>query len=175
MADTRDEDEGRVETTLRLVVLVVTTLGLVVAFGYLVVVGGTMLVEQGSVARRGLGAGVLLLVLVGAWATWAIIRNGLELQRISAAAAEAGVELDVTDLPHRPSGRLEREAADALFDEVAAEYQQDPDDWRRAYRLARAYDHAGDRPRARETMRRAADLRAADPRTGGTRAEDGSA
>ena len=30
-------------------------------------------------------------------------------------------------------------------------------------------------PTPRETMRRAADLRAADPRAGGTRAEDGSA
>ena len=34
----------------------------------------------------------------------------------------------------------------------------DPDDWRRWYRLARAYDYAGDRARARETMSKAVEM-----------------
>jgi Flp pilus assembly protein TadD len=61
-------------------------------------------------------------------------------------------------LPRRPSGRIERGAADALFDTVRAELEDDPDDWRRWYRLARAYDYAGDRSRARETMKTAVEL-----------------
>ena len=116
---------------------------------------------------RGLGVGILLLAVVGAWATWAIVRNGLELQKISAAAAAEGVELDLTGLDRRPSGRLERDAADELFDRVSAEYQAAPDDWRSTYRLARAYDHAGDRVRAREMMRTAISLHEAESAPGG--------
>jgi Flp pilus assembly protein TadD len=43
---------------------------------------------------------------------------------------------------------------------VRGELESDPDDWRRWYRLARAYDYAGDRPRAREAMRTAVSLQA---------------
>jgi cytochrome c-type biogenesis protein CcmH/NrfG len=63
-------------------------------------------------------------------------------------------------LPKRPSGRVQRDAADALFDTVRAELEDDPDNWRRWYRLARAYDYAGDRGRAREAMKKAVQLQA---------------
>jgi Flp pilus assembly protein TadD len=56
------------------------------------------------------------------------------------------------------SGRIERDAADALFQTVRAEVEAEPDNWVRWYRLARAYDYAGDRGRARETMRKAVEL-----------------
>ena len=72
------------------------------------------------------------------------------------------MELDVSDLPRLPSGRIQRDAADALFHTVRAELDADPDNWGRWYRLARAYDYAGDRARARETMRRAVALHAAE-------------
>ena len=121
-----------------------------------------MITVYEHLAMRGLGVGIILLTAVGAWATWAILRNGFDLQRISAAAAAEGVELDISGLEHRPSGRLEHEAADALFDQVSAEYQAAPEDWRTNYRLARAYDHAGDRIRAREVMREAMSLREAE-------------
>jgi Flp pilus assembly protein TadD len=68
------------------------------------------------------------------------------------------MELDVTDLPRMPSGRINRDAADALFQTTRAELDADPDNWVRWYRLARAYDYAGDRGRARETMRKAVAL-----------------
>lgn len=140
-------------------VMVLAGLGLLVAFVYLVYLGWSMITASEHLAMRGLGVGVILLTAVGAWATWAIVRNGFELQLISAAAAAEGIELDISDLEHRPSGRLEHEAADALFDRVSAEYQALPEDWRTNYRLARAYDHAGDRIRAREVMRVAVSLR----------------
>ncbi len=68
------------------------------------------------------------------------------------------MELDVSSLPRRPSGRIERDAADALFVSVRDELENDPDNWRRWYRLARAYDYAGDRSRARETMKKAVEM-----------------
>jgi hypothetical protein len=71
------------------------------------------------------------------------------------------MELDVSALPRRPSGRIDREAADNLFDTVRAEVEKHPDDWLRWYRLARAYDYAGDRGRARETMKKAVEMQVA--------------
>lgn len=143
-------------------VMFLAAAGLLVAFGYLLFLGWSMIAASEHVAMQGLGVGIILLTVVGAWATWAILRNGFELQRISAAAAAEGIELDISGLDHRPSGRLEHDAADALFDEVSAEYQADPENWRTNYRLARAYDHAGDRLRAREVMRTAMDLRSTE-------------
>lgn len=72
------------------------------------------------------------------------------------------MELDVTDLPRLPSGRIQRDAADAMFATVRAELDADPDNWRRWYRLARAYDYAGDRGRARETMRTAVAMQSSE-------------
>jgi cytochrome c-type biogenesis protein CcmH/NrfG len=116
------------------------------------------LIASGELAAVGLGAAVLLMPIVGLWAMVATLRAGLAHQRLARRAREQGLELDVTDLPRRPSGRIEREAADALFQEVRAEVEAEPDDWRRWYRLARAYDYAGDRGRARETMKKAVEL-----------------
>jgi len=82
----------------------------------------------------------------------ATLRAGFAHQKLARLVADDGMELDVSALPRRPSGRIERDAADALFDTVRAELDSNPDDWRRWYRLARAYDYAGDRGRARQAM-----------------------
>ena len=116
------------------------------------------LFRTGTPAAIALGVGVLILPLVGAWAVIATLRSGMAYQRLARLAAEDGVELDVSELPRMPSGRIRREAADALFQTVRAEAEADPDNWRHWYRLARAYDYAGDRGRAREAMRTAVAL-----------------
>ncbi|MEU4418340.1 hypothetical protein AB0F74_34550, partial [Nocardia salmonicida] len=79
-------------------------------------------------------------------------------QRLARRIHEEGLEVDTSELPRRPSGRIERDAADALFARIKTEWEADPDNWRSSYRLARAYDYAGDRGRARDTMRRAVAL-----------------
>lgn len=116
------------------------------------------LIRSGTPAAVALGIGVLILPVVGAWVMVATLRAGLTHQRLARLASEDGMELDVTDLPRMPSGRIQREAADEMFATVRAELDADPDNWLRWYRLARAYDYAGDRSRARETMRRAVEL-----------------
>jgi hypothetical protein len=127
---------------------------------YFVLLGRTavLLIASGDAAAVGLGAAVLLMPLIGLWAMVATLRAGFAHQRLARQAREQGLELDVSELPRRPSGRIERGAADALFQEVRAEVEAEPDDWRRWYRLARAYDYAGDRGRARETMKKAVEL-----------------
>src|SRR5271167_3948711 len=106
----------------------------------------------------GRAAALLILPGIGLWAMIATLRAGLVHQKLARLAAEDGMELDVSALPRRPSGRIERDAADALFDTVRTELDSDPHDWRRWYRLARAYDYAGDRSRAREAMKKAVEL-----------------
>ncbi len=120
------------------------------------------LIRSGTPAAVALGIGVLILPVVGAWVMVATLRAGLAHQRLARLAAEDGMELDVTDLPRMPSGRIQREAADEMFATVRAELDADPGNWLRWYRLARAYDYAGDRSRARETMRRAVELQNAE-------------
>jgi cytochrome c-type biogenesis protein CcmH/NrfG len=127
---------------------------------YIVLLGRTAVLMIGSGRAVAIALGVALLILpgIGLWAMIATLRAGFAHQRLARLAAEDGMELDTGALPRRPSGRIERDAADALFADVRAELDEDPDDWRRWYRLARAYDYAGDRSRARETMKRAVEL-----------------
>ncbi|MDP9166791.1 MAG: hypothetical protein M3O32_12155 [Actinomycetota bacterium] len=124
---------------------------------YFVLLGraGVILMASGRPAAIGLGIGIFVLPIVGLWAMIATLRAGFAHQRLARLAREQGMELDVDTLPRRRSGRIEREAADELFATVSAEVEADPDDWLRWYRLARAYDYAGDRSRARETMKKA--------------------
>ncbi|MBY4129058.1 hypothetical protein HQO83_11725 [Rhodococcus fascians] len=123
---------------------------------------GVTLIQNGGVASIALGIGVILLPIVGLWIVWATLKAGFDHQRLASRIREEGLELDVDDLPRRPSGRIERDAADELFQQIKTEWEEDPDNWRNSYRLARAYDYAGDRGRARETMKRAVALERAE-------------
>jgi cytochrome c-type biogenesis protein CcmH/NrfG len=127
---------------------------------YLVLLGriAVLMIAAGSAAAIGLGVALLVLPVIGLWAMVATLRDGFAHQRLVRLIADDGMELDVSALPRRPSGRIERAAADALFHTVRDELENDPEDWRRWYRLARAYDYAGDRRRAREAMRTAVRL-----------------
>jgi cytochrome c-type biogenesis protein CcmH/NrfG len=116
------------------------------------------LILSGRPAAVGFGLALMLLPLLGVWAMVSTVRVGLAHQRLARIIHEDGMELDVSELPRMPSGRIQRDAADEVFRSVREEVERDPDDWRRWYRLARAYDYAGDRARARETMRKAVDM-----------------
>src|ERR1700744_4214353 len=116
------------------------------------------MIASGRPAAVGLGLAVLVMPVIGLWAMIATLRAGFAHQRLARLIAEDGLELDTSTLPRRPSGRVQRDAADALFATVRTEVEDDPDDWRRWYRLARAYHSAGDRRRAREAMKTALKL-----------------
>ena len=127
---------------------------------YLVLLGrlAIAMIASGRAAAVGLGLALLLMPFIGLWTMIATLRAGFAHQRLARLIAADGLELDTSALPRRPSGRIQRDAADELFATVRAEVQDHPDDWRRWYRLARAYDYAGDRRRAREAMKTALDL-----------------
>ncbi|WP_280252131.1 hypothetical protein [Nocardia abscessus] len=141
------------------VVAPIAALVLVLGF-YFLVLGriAVSLIVSGDVAAIVIGVGVLILPLLGVWIVAATVRAALAHQHLARRIHAEGLELDTSALPRLPSGRIERAAADELFATVKAEWEADPDNWRVSYRLARAYDYAGDRTRARETMRRAVAL-----------------
>lgn len=129
---------------------------------YFVILGRMAMafIDSGRPAAIGLGFALMILPLIGVWVMVSTLRAGLVHQRLGRLIKEEGLELDVSSLPRMPSGRIQRDAADALFVTVRDELENDPTDWRHWYRLARAYDYAGDRSRARETMRKAVELEA---------------
>ncbi|GHE87851.1 membrane protein [Amycolatopsis deserti] len=146
-------------------VALVLTAALVV---YLVLLGarGVELIATGTGVGVALGVGVLVLPLLGLWMVIATWRSGTRIQHLARRLESEGGLPDVADLPRRPSGRVDRAAADAWFEERRAELEQHPEDWRYWYRLAHAYDIAGDRRRARATMRKALDLEATESARG---------
>ncbi|WP_454196989.1 hypothetical protein [Nocardia sp. Marseille-Q1738] len=141
------------------VVALIAALVLVLGF-YFLLLGRIAfgLIGSGEVAAIVIGVGVLILPLLGVWIVAATVRAALAHQHLARRIHDEGLELDTSTLPRLPSGRIERAAADQLFTTVKAEWEADPDNWRVSYRLARAYDYAGDRTRAREAMRRAVEL-----------------
>lgn len=93
-----------------------------------------------------------LLVLALVAREWLL---AIDVQRMADQLAERG-ELPVDDLPRSPGGRIDRAVAATAFDGARAEAEAAaPGDWGPWYRLAFAYDAAGDRKRARATLRHA--------------------
>jgi cytochrome c-type biogenesis protein CcmH/NrfG len=144
--------------TLRIQLLIVFMCAALLVYLVLLTRIAVVMINSGRVAAIALGAALLVMPALGIWAMIATLRAGFAHQKLARLIAEDGMELDVSSLPRRPSGRISRQAADALFDTVRAEVQDNPGDWRRWYRLARAHDYAGDRARARQAMKKAVQL-----------------
>lgn len=119
---------------------------------------GIALIRTGNLVAVGLGIGVFLLPVIGVVLVVMELRFGAATARLSRQLAAEGALPDDSGLPRRPSGRVDRDAADAHFAEVKTVVEADPDNWRGWYALGHAYDLAGDRRRAREAMRHAIEL-----------------
>jgi hypothetical protein len=125
-------------------------------------VGAYLLVRALDLLRTGtakgalLSVGVLLLVAVGSLLVAGEVRLAAASQRLGERLfAEGFVE---EDLPVTGAGRVDREAADALFARRKAEVEVSPEDWRAWFLLASAYDMARDPQRGRRAMRKAVAL-----------------
>jgi len=123
---------------------------------YLVLLGdrALLLLRAGGLVGPAMGAALLLLPVLGVWFVVTELRFGRAMERLG---AELGPDPGGDDpaLPRRPSGRVDRAAADAVFATRRRAVEAAPQDWRGWFRLALAYDDAGDRGRARQAMRRA--------------------
>lgn len=132
---------------------------------YLATLGwrAVVLITDGGTVAVLLGSALLAIAAVGVWAALVEIRFGLAAARLGRRLAATG-GLPPDDVVRLPSGRIDRAAADTAFERYRAAVDADPDDWGGWYRLALAYDLAGDRRRARAATRAAIRLAvAADP------------
>ena len=136
----------------------IAVLAVVLVF-YAVLIGykGVALVATGSVVGVLLGLALLVVPVLGLLLVWREITFGRQ-SAVLAAELEAEGGLPADDLPRRPSGRVDRSAATGLFDRMKAETEAAPEDWRTWFRLALAYEAAGDRTRARAAARHAVAL-----------------
>ncbi|MER7250027.1 hypothetical protein [Kribbella sp. NPDC000426] len=136
----------------------------IVFVAYAVLLGwrGVLLIGTGDPVAIVLGIAVLVIPFLGAYLVWRELQFGRQTE-VLARELEASGGLPVDDLPRRPSGRIDRAAADEAFGKYKAEAEAAPDDWRVWFRLSTAYDAAGDRKRARATMRAAISQHARTP------------
>ncbi|MFR9730786.1 hypothetical protein ACL03H_16300 [Saccharopolyspora sp. MS10] len=127
---------------------------------YLVIMGGRAIemIVTGRPVFVVLGAAIFVLPVLGVLLVADQLRFGAQTERLARRLDEEGALPDVSHLPRRPSGRVERAAADEWFDAKQAELERAPSDWRAWFALAQAYDLAGDRNRGRKAMRRAIEL-----------------
>jgi hypothetical protein len=143
----------RTKTTIGLLVLVLAF------YAVLIGVKGVALLASGALVGQVLGLALLVMPLLGLYVVWREIEFGRRTAALARALdAEGGLPVD--DLPRRPSGRVDRRSADGLFQEMREQTEASPEDWRAWFRLALAYDAAGDRTRARAAARHAIALHA---------------
>lgn len=131
----------------------------VVFYAVLIGVKGVGLLASGSLVGQALGLALIVLPLIGLLLVWREIEFGRRTAALARTLEQEG-GLPVDDLPRRPSGRVDRGAADAQFAQMRDEAEAHPEDWRVWFRLALAYDAAGDRTRARAAARHAVALHA---------------
>jgi cytochrome c-type biogenesis protein CcmH/NrfG len=130
---------------------------IVVFYAALIAFKGLALLDSGSPVGVLLGVALLVLPLLGLFLVWREIEFGRRTA-VLARALDAEGGLPVDDLPRRPSGRVDRRAADEQFETMRRDAEDRPEDWRSWFRLALAYDAAGDRARARAAARHALTL-----------------
>lgn len=146
------KDRGRRANPLLLVTALLTAMAL---YYFLIGWRGFYLLMEDRWIFKALGVAVLMLPLLGVWMVLARLRVALGCQLLAIGMRETGLSTEPPALPRQPSGRLDRQAAEAWFDQQREVVRQAPQDWRGWLRLARAYDLAGDRKQARESMRTA--------------------
>jgi hypothetical protein len=118
-------------------------------------------VSDGGWVGWALAFGMVVLVVAGAGVAVAEVRFGMATQRLGRVLDDEGTLPE--DVPRLPTGGRDRAATDAVFERYRAEAEAAPDSWRAWFRLALAYDMAGDRKRARAAARHALRLHRAQP------------
>ena len=136
---------------------VIVTLLVAALLAYFLLIGAkaVALFGEGTVTGIGLGVGAVLLPVVGAVLVFYEVKFGWNTERLGRRLEAEGGLLELPDLPRRPSGRIDKAGALPHFEAMKAAVEADPENWRGWFRLADAYDLAGDRRRAREAMRTA--------------------
>ncbi|MBB2976051.1 tetratricopeptide (TPR) repeat protein [Microbacterium endophyticum] len=126
---------------------------------YIVLVAqrAVLFVSSGSPVGIAIGVALIVFPIIAAWALVREIMFGSRAASLG-RKMEAEDALPTEQVEVRPSGRVLREEADALFPRYREAVERAPDDWRAWFRLGLAYDASGDRRRARGAVRKAITL-----------------
>lgn len=123
-----------------------------------------LLLTSGDAVGITMGLALIVLPAIAAWAIGRELWFGIRAENLGRRLESEGA-LPEEQLSVRPSGRVDRGEAEALFPKYRDAVESAPDDWRAWYRLGLAYDGAGDRRRARAAVRRAIALESAERRS----------
>lgn len=136
---------------------------LLVLYIVLVAQRAWLLLISGDPIGITMGVALVVLPIVAVWALGRELWFGVRAEQIAKRIEREG-GLPQDEVTVRPSGRVLREDGEAVFPAYRADVEAHPGDWRAWYRLALAYDAAGDRRRARESVRTSIKLEAAERR-----------
>lgn len=129
---------------------------LVLYFG-LVANHAFLFLNSDELVAKGIGAAMLVLPFIGTWYLVHEFRLGASVQRMADTLERSG-SLPIHEGETKPSGKLTREAAEAVFESASRQVEGAPGEWSAWFTLAYAYDAAGERSQARKSLRYAADL-----------------
>lgn len=113
-----------------------------------------VMIASGQPVAVVMGVALLILPAVGVWALVRELMFGFRSASLGKQLAAEG-EMPFSDVEHTASGRVDRAIADAAFPSYAEAVDADSESWRAWFRLGIAYDAAGDRKRARASIRQA--------------------
>ena len=111
-----------------------------------------VLIGIDELVAKVMGIALIVVPVIGGWALFVELRFGF---RVEALAKRLDAEGGIPAVAVQPSGRPDREAADAEFPLYQAEVEASPESWQAWFRLSLAYDASGDRRRARWAARQA--------------------
>jgi hypothetical protein len=130
---------------------------LLILYFVLAGVRAVALLASGTPLAVAMGAALLVLPLIGAWALGRELLFGWRSTAlVDRLDAEGLLPADLGEAG--PTGKPDREVADAAFERYRGETESAPGDWRSWARLGIVYDACGDRRRARAAIRSAISL-----------------
>lgn len=101
-----------------------------------------------------MGAALVVMPVIAVWGIARELVFGRAAERLGVRLeAEGGMPQEEVEV--YTSGRVHRDAADALFPQYREAVVAAPEDWRAWYRLGLVYSGAGDTRRARHAIRQA--------------------
>jgi tetratricopeptide (TPR) repeat protein len=130
---------------------------LVIVYLVLIAERSYALIVSGEPIGLALGSIMLFLPAVAFWAIAMELRFGLRIEKLGNILMKENA-WPRFDFEYRPSGRPTKASAEAVFDDYRKRLEADEKNWKAWFALGLAYDAAGDRARARKSMREAITL-----------------
>lgn len=131
--------------------------GLVIMYLVLVAERSFALIASADSIAVAIGSGMLILPAVALWGIFMELRFGLRIEKLGNQLQQEDA-WPVFPFELRPSGRPTKESAEQVFNTFSKQVEDDESNWRNWFALGLAYDAAGDRARARKSMRQAISL-----------------